>query len=60
MSCVGVCECASFPVGFEGGKWELVVLVPGHCLSFYFCYPSTAADDSLKSFFLFAEKIIAD
>ena len=26
---------ASFPFGFEGGLWDLIVLVPGHCLSFY-------------------------
>ncbi|MBV2113371.1 MAG: hypothetical protein KUF82_20660 [Candidatus Thiodiazotropha sp. (ex Ctena orbiculata)] len=28
--------CASFPFGFEGGMWDLVVFVPGHCLSFCF------------------------
>ena len=27
--------CASFPFGFEGGMWGLIILVPGHCLSFY-------------------------
>ena len=25
---------ASFPFGFEGGLWDLIVLVPDHCLSF--------------------------
>ena len=25
-----------FPFGFEGRMWELIVSVPGHCLSFYF------------------------
>ena len=36
-----VCVCASFPFGFEGGMWDLIVLVPDHCLSFYFiCIPS--------------------
>ena len=24
-----------FPFGFEGGVWDLIVLVPDHCLSFY-------------------------
>ena len=28
--------CASFAFGFEGGMWDLVVLVPDQCLSFYF------------------------
>ena len=31
-----VCVCASFPFGFEGGVWDLIVVVPDHCLSFYF------------------------
>ena len=25
-----------FPFGFEGRKWDLIVSVPDHCLSFYF------------------------
>ena len=29
-----VCLCASSPFGFEGGIWDLIVLVPGHFLSF--------------------------
>ena len=28
-----VCVCAS--VSFEGGVWDLIILVPDHCLSFY-------------------------
>ena len=24
--------------GFEGRMWDLIVSVPGHCLSFYFSY----------------------
>ena len=24
-----------FPFGFEGRIWDLIVSVPGHCLSFY-------------------------
>ena len=30
-----ICVCASFPIGFEGGTLNLIVLVPGHCLSSY-------------------------
>ena len=33
---LSVCVCASFPFGFEGGMWELIVLVPGHYFPFYF------------------------
>ena len=25
-----------FPFGFEGRMWDLIVSVPGHCLSLYF------------------------
>ena len=28
--------CASFTFGFVGGMLDLIVLVPEHCLSFYF------------------------
>ena len=28
--------CASFPFGFEGGMWDMIVTVPDHCLSFHF------------------------
>ena len=30
------CECVSIPFGFEGWKWDLIVIVPDYCLSFYF------------------------
>ena len=36
VSCMDVCEGASFLFGFERGMWDLCVLVPRHCLSFYF------------------------
>ena len=26
--------CSSFPFGFEGGIWDLIVLISDHCLSF--------------------------
>ena len=32
-----------FPFGFEGRMWDLIVLVPDHCLSFYF------DEDQIKS-----------
>ena len=31
---LSVFMCASFPFGFEDGMWDLIVLVPNHCLSF--------------------------
>ena len=33
---LSVCECASFPFGFDDGMWGLIALVPDQCLSFYF------------------------
>ena len=39
MSFVGVvefCVCPSFPFGFQGGIWDVIVLIPDHCLSIYF------------------------
>ena len=27
---------SSFPFGFEGRTWDLIVSAPDHCLSFYF------------------------
>ena len=29
---------SSFPFGFEGRIWDLIVSVPDHCLSFYFMW----------------------
>ena len=26
----------SFPVGIEGWMWDVIVLIPDHCLSIYF------------------------
>ena len=31
--------CTSFPFNFEGGTWDLIVLVPDHCLSINFEKP---------------------
>ena len=33
------CVCPSFPFGFKGGMWDMIVLVPDHCLSIYFILP---------------------
>ena len=33
-----VCVCASFSFGFECAMWDLVVLIPDHCLSIYFVH----------------------
>ena len=33
---LSICVYASFPFGFEAGMWDLIVLVPDHCPSFYF------------------------
>ena len=37
VSFVNVSVCAPFPFGFEGGMWDLIVVVPDQCLSF-FCH----------------------
>ena len=31
----GGLDNASFPFGFEGEMWNLIVLVPDYCFSFY-------------------------
>ena len=43
MSVVNVYHfvCASFPFGIEGWIWDLIVLVPGHCLYFLSLYLQT-------------------
>ena len=33
---VEFCVCPSFPFGNEGGMWDVIVLIPDHCLSNYF------------------------
>ena len=30
------CVCSSFPLGFEGGMWDLIVLGRDRWFSFYF------------------------
>ena len=36
VSFVNVYQFASFPYGFEGGVWDLIIFIPDHRLSFYF------------------------
>ena len=39
MSSVYVYQfCPSFPFGFEGGMWDLIVLIPDHCLFKFLCF----------------------
>ena len=33
---LSICECAPFRFNSQGGMWDFIVLVPNHCLSFYF------------------------
>ena len=33
---VKFCVCPSFPFGVEGGMWDVIVLIPDHCLYIYF------------------------
>ena len=36
VSFVKFCVCPSFPFGTEGGIWDVIVLIPDHCLSICF------------------------
>ena len=38
---LSVCVCASFPLGFKVGIWDLILLVPDNCLSVFFLYGNT-------------------
>ena len=33
--------CPSFPFSVEGGIWDVIVLIPDHCLSIDFAYQSS-------------------
>ena len=35
---LSVCVSSSFPFGSEGGMWDLILLIPDHCLSIYLEY----------------------
>ena len=30
-----LCVCPSFPFGIKDGMWDVIVLIPDHCLSIY-------------------------
>ena len=32
---VKFCVCSSCPFGIEGGTWDVIILIPDHCLSIY-------------------------
>ena len=36
VNCFSIYAFSYFPFGFEGRMWDLIVLVPDHCLTFYF------------------------
>ena len=33
---ISICACAPFPFAFKCGVWDLIALLPEHCLSIYF------------------------
>ena len=33
---VRFCVCPSFSFGIEGGVWDVIVIIPDHCLAIYF------------------------
>ena len=39
-----------FPFGFEDRIWDLIVSVPGHCLSFYFTLLAKLTQNLLTKF----------
>ena len=39
----------SFPFGIEGGMWDVIVLIPDHCLSIYFAAIVGPLNDLLVS-----------
>ena len=49
---LSICVCVSFPFRFEGGIWDSTVLIPNHCLSFYFS-SSRHANKSSKKLYSF-------
>ena len=50
---LSVCVRSSFPFGFEGGIWDLIIFFSDHCLLLYFrcmgsspCFPSLVQRDT--------------
>ena len=39
VNVIKFCVCHSFPFGILGGMWDMIVLIPDHCLSIYFNFP---------------------
>ena len=50
--------CPSFPFGIEGGMWDVIVLIPDHCLSIYFPYLSLENAECLDILYLRAFRIL--
>ena len=42
VNCYKLMYFCSFPFGFEGRIWDLIVSVADHCLSFYFIHMKKA------------------
>ena len=40
--------CLSFPFGLEGGMWDLIVLIPDHCLTICVVDESNTASSRLS------------
>ena len=38
-----------FPFGFEGRRWDLIVSIPDHCLSFYITNATTTTNNNFIS-----------
>ena len=48
---LSICACVSLSFGFEGEMWNLIILVPDHCLSFYFGRKIVACIDHFLIFY---------
>ena len=38
LTFITCCMCPSFPFGIGVGMWDVIVLIPDHCLSIYFTH----------------------
>ena len=45
---LSICGRASFPFSFEGGMWDLIVLIPDHRIHLYQCYPNSLFGVSIE------------
>ena len=39
------CVCPIFPLGIEGGMWDVIILIPDHCLSIYLDNSTKASEN---------------